>query len=272
MNNKFNLISECVHKKQGALHLIPIVINQVESIMKNAGYIQVYANEVDSEWFNFTVLNIDENHPTRSNHQSFFCNNGLMLRTQTSNAQARVFLELEENFKVFTIGRTYRNDNDATHTPMFHQMEILVHSNKSSVYELIGLLKWFMSQFLYEGKKIVEIRLRTSYFPFTVPSYEVDIWHNNRWLEVLGCGITHENVFKNINQNFKYVMAAGCGIERLAMIKYGLNDIRKFYDKQPYSTHEIYDIYRNYTINNIIKKECKTSVTHICDYNCYGDQ
>lgn len=249
MNNED--ITKSINIYKGSRHIIPLVIDELKSIFFGAGYTdpcsdfkdQYYAPEIDTEFYNFTSLNINEDHPTRTDHQTFFTNTNKLLRSQTSNAQVRTFMKYPNYFKSFTIGRTYRNDNDATHTPMFHQMEVLSCVPNSSITELQNIIKWFLSEFFYAGKQEVEIRLRPSHFPFTTPSFEVDMFYNNNWLELMGCGITHQNVFKSIEQPFRYVMALGAGVERLAMIKYQLTDIRELYDTNIYAKSEQYAKY-----------------------------
>lgn len=222
---------------QGAEHIIPCVINDIKRILTSKQFTYIDAPELDTDWYNFTVLNIPENHPCRDAHQSFFCDNGKLLRTHTSNIESRVLVEYKEHFSVFTIGRTYRRDDDATHTPMFHQLEMSICAKNNSIKELLNRIQWFLSEFFFEGKQSVKIRLRPSYFPFTEPSYEIDMWFENKWLEIMGCGILHRNIFSNINQPFRQVMALGCGIERLTMLKYGIQDIRELYSHDPYAVH-----------------------------------
>lgn len=162
----------------------------------------------------------------------FFLNNGKILRTQTTPFQRLAFHS--NILKSFVIGRTFRKDSDATHTPMFHQMDILIMD--CNLHQLLQFLKDFLSLFF---QKDVEMRLRSSYFPFTNPSIEIDIFWQNKWLEILGCGIVHENVMANAKKDFKVCGAAGLGIERLAMIKYGIDDIRWFYNGLPQTTEKI---------------------------------
>jgi phenylalanyl-tRNA synthetase alpha chain len=226
---------------KGARHIIPCVINDIRTILLSNNFTAMDAPEIDTAWNNFTVINVPETHVCRSEEQSFYLSNGQMLRTHTSNLECRALKEHTGHFSVFTIGRTYRKDEDATHTPMFHQMEILICNSKSSVEQLIQRIHWFLNQFFGQQMRI---RLRPSYFPFTVPSYEVDIWYNGTWLEVMGCGILHAKIFSNLQQPMRYVMALGCGIERLAMLKYNIPDIRKLYDNDAYYVHAMAEKYR----------------------------
>lgn len=244
-------ITQQIPRYRGARHIIPLVIDELSTILLSGGYINYnnenlmnMAPEIDTPFYNFTVLNIPENHPTRDDHQTFFTSNNKLLRSQTSNAQARILQTYKQYFKTFTIGRTYRNDNDATHTPMFHQLEILTCTPSSSITELYNIIKWFLGEFFYQGKKEVDVRFRPSHFPFTAPSFEVDMFYNGNWLELMGCGITHQQVFKSINMPFRYCMALGAGVERLAMIKYNITDIREFYDENVYNKHKHYNMYK----------------------------
>ncbi len=149
-----------------------------------------------------------------------------MLRTHTSNIQSYVYEKYDELFNVFTIGACYRKDHDSTHLPMFHQYEIVCVNEKYTIKHLIACIKYFLSSYF---NKDIEIRMRPSFFPFTEPSYEVDMYFNNNWLEILGCGFISPEVFKCSNTNYMHGFAIGGGLERILMIKYNIKDIRSLY-------------------------------------------
>lgn len=227
---------------KGSQHIITKTINEIKNIFFQMGFEFIEAPEIETEFRNFTALNIDEKHPCREDHQSFFLNNNQILRTQTSNMQTYVIEKKKNNFKTFTIGRTFRRDLDATHTPMFHQIEGFVCSEKANVRELFKTLKTLLSVF-FEIKN-PEIRVRPSFFPFTEPSYEIDFKWKGNWLEILGAGITHPNLFTLMNEKPQLAYAFGCGVERFAMIKYNISDIREIYTSNAF-------IANNLVINNI---------------------
>ena len=231
------------HKKNtGKTHPISQVIEDVKDIFSRLGFHHVDGPEIEDEWHNFEALNIPEFHPARQMQDTFYTTDKQVLRTHTSPVQIR-YLENNPTFptRIISTGRVYRSDYDATHTPMFHQVEGLYIDTDVN----ISHLKWCLEQFLamFFGKEI-PIRLRPSYFPFTEPSMEVDILCNrsnkteiklgsgNDWLEVLGCGMVHPKVLENVNiDSNKYQgFAFGIGIERIAMLKYGISDLRTFFD------------------------------------------
>ncbi|TNK83742.1 phenylalanine--tRNA ligase subunit alpha [Mycoplasmopsis pullorum] len=213
----------------GSLHPITLVENRLKDWFIQHGYFQTEDGEIVDDLYNFERLNIPSNHPARAMHDSLYFSATRLLRTHNTGITA---LELEKNanksFSTFAIGKVYRNDeDDATHSHQFTQVDF-VSVGKVSFPNLIWTLKSLLS---YVFEKDLEIRLRPSYFPFTEPSVEVDIFYNNRWIEVLGAGMLHPNVLhlagytdENLNG-----FAAGIGIERIAMIKYGIKDIRDFY-------------------------------------------
>ena len=219
-----------IKKELGALHPINQTKFYLLNILYEMGFKEVQGPEIESEEFNFDMLNIKKSHPARQMHDTFYLENkSKVLRTHTSPVQIRTMLNSKPPFAFTSAGKVYRKDDDATHLPMFHQVEgIYVDENVSfaNLKELINkiLLNIFGEQ--------VEIRFRPSYFPFTEPSAEVDILSKNgKWLEILGCGIVNPVVLDNCNiDSCKFSgLAFGLGIERIAMLKYEVNDIRDFY-------------------------------------------
>jgi len=213
----------------GSRHPISITINTITKILNNYGFASVSGPEIEDEFYNFEALNIPASHPARDMHDTFYVTDNKLLRTHTSSVQIHTMLTNKPPLRIMTPGKVYRCDSDPTHSPMFHQIEGLCVDKDINFCQLKGLLINFIEQFF--GKKM-EIRFRPSYFPFTEPSAEIDIKFNNQWLEVLGCGIVHPNVLKNVKINHKQYsgFAFGLGIERLAMLKYGITDLRIFYD------------------------------------------
>jgi phenylalanyl-tRNA synthetase alpha chain len=215
----------------GAEHPISKVAERVMDYFSPLNY-QVFAgNEIETDFYNFEALNFPENHPARQMHDTFYLNSKseYLLRTHTSNSQIHAMLREPLPLYMLSPGRVYRCDSDATHLPMFTQIEGLVVDQDVTFGDLKGIIINFLEYFFDET---MEVRFRPSYFPFTEPSAEVDIkFGNNGWLEVLGCGMVHPNVLKGCNINSKKYrgFAFGMGIERLAMLRYGVNDIRDFY-------------------------------------------
>lgn len=187
--------------------------------------------EIEDEYHNFDALNIPIYHPSRTNHDTFWFDKNRLLRTQTSCVQIRVMKENRPPIRIISYGRVYRNDHDQTHTPMFHQIEGLVVDTDISFGNLKEILYSFLQDFFKDNLKI---RFRPSYFPFTKISAEVDIMEkkSNCWLEVLGCGMLHPNVLLNVGinpENFSG-FAFGMGVERLTMLRYGITDLRSFFE------------------------------------------
>jgi len=213
----------------GSRHPISITINTITKILNNSGFTSVSGPEIEDEFYNFEALNILASHPARDMHDTFYVTDNKLLRTHTSSVQIHTMLANKPPLRIMTPGKVYRCDSDPTHSPMFHQIEGLCIDKDVNFCQLKGFLINFIEQFF--GKKM-EIRFRPSYFPFTEPSAEIDIKFNNKWLEILGCGIVHPNVLKNVKINHKQYtgFAFGLGIERLAMLKYGITDLRIFYD------------------------------------------
>lgn len=226
----------------GKVHPIWQAMQEVRAICVELGFQEIYGPEIEDEWHNFTALNIPEHHPARQMQDTFYLKDGNVLRTHTSNVQIRHMQSHKPPHAVFSMGRVYRSDYDATHTPMFHQLEVLYVDKKVT----FANLKWFLEKFLelFFGVDKDAIRLRPSYFPFTEPSAEIDIkcdrsqknqiilGKGDNWLEILGCGMVHPNVLRNVGidpeeyQGF----ALGVGIERLAMLKYNIPDLRQMFE------------------------------------------
>ena len=214
----------------GNTHPVTSTLNEIEKIFLNAGFLVEDGPEIEDEYHNFTALNIPENHPARAMHDTFYFNAQYLLRTHTSPIQIRSMDKYGVPIRVIAPGKVYRRDSDITHTPMFHQIEGLVIDKDINFTHLKGLLHDFINTFFEEDMKL---RFRPSYFPFTEPSAEVDLLSkDNQWLEILGCGMVHPKVLTNlgIDNEIYNGYAFGMGVERLAMLKYGINDIRHFYE------------------------------------------
>ena len=228
---------------RGKIHPVSQVIDEISSIFSEIGFSVEEGPDVENEYNNFTALNTPENHPARDMHDTFYLdkNKKFLLRTHTSPVQVRTMLNSKPPFKIIAPGRTYRSDSDQTHAPMFHQVEGLHIDKNINMGHLKGCLNYFIKEFFEVDK--IKMRFRPSHFPFTEPSAEVDIGYElkdgkiiigegNKWLEILGCGMVHPNVLKNVKVNpSKYQgYAFGIGIDRLAMLKYGINDLRAFFE------------------------------------------
>lgn len=214
----------------GGLHPVTRTIGRIESFFKELGFSVKSGPEVEDGFHNFDALNIPANHPARADHDTFYFNPDVMLRTQTSGVQIRTMEVEQPPLRIISPGRVYRNDYDQTHTPMFHQVEGLMVDKNVSFTELKGILHDFLNNF-FEAD--LQVRFRPSYFPFTEPSAEVDVMgKNGKWLEVLGCGMVHPNVLKavNIDPEEYTGFAFGMGVERLTMLRYGVNDLRAFFE------------------------------------------
>ena len=230
MSNLDNIEPPLISEVKGSIHPINQVKDYLINMLAQMGFQEVDGPEIESEEFNFDMLNIKKSHPARQMHDTFYVENKThVLRTHTSPVQIRSMLKSKPPLAFTSAGKVYRKDDDATHLPMFHQVEgIYVDENVT-----FANLKDLIHQILHNlfGKD-VEIRFRPSYFPFTEPSAEVDIRsENGKWLEILGCGIVNPIVLNNCNiDSEKYSgLAFGLGVERIAMLKYGVNDIRDFY-------------------------------------------
>ncbi len=218
-------------ENRGTLHPLTQSLSEISAILESFGYTMHTGPEIEDDWHNFTALNTPLHHPARDMQDSFFLSNGNVLRTQTSAIQIRAMESESVPIKMFGIGSTYRKEMDATHSPMFHQIEGLYIDKNITMSDLIADVRAFLSRFF--GIDNVELRIRPSYFPFTDPSIEIDLkWRGNKWLEIMGAGMVHPNVLRNcgVNPDEYQGFAFGFGWDRLAMLKYGLNDIRQFYD------------------------------------------
>jgi phenylalanyl-tRNA synthetase alpha chain len=225
----------------GGVHPITRLRLRIEELFERAGYEIATGPEVEDEFHNFEALNIPANHPSRAMHDTFYLDGGLLLRTHTSPVQVRAMLSRKPPFALIAPGRVYRCDSDVSHSPMFHQVEGLLVDTNVSFANLKSVLHQFMES-LFE--RSLSMRLRPSYFPFTEPSAEVDIscllcggagcrvCKQTGWLEVAGCGMVHPNVFRacGIDAERYSGFAFGFGIERLAMLRYGVNDLRLFFE------------------------------------------
>ena len=227
----------------GKIHPVSQTIDEISSIFSEIGFSVEEGPDVENEYNNFTALNTPDNHPARDMHDTFYLDQKKekLLRTHTSPVQIRTMLKDRPPFKMIAPGRTYRSDSDQTHAPMFHQVEGLHIDKDINMGHLKGCLNYFIKEFFEIDK--IKMRFRPSHFPFTEPSAEVDIGYElkdgkviigegNKWLEILGCGMVHPNVLKNVKVNpQKYQgYAFGMGIDRLAMLKYGINDLRSFFE------------------------------------------
>ena len=219
-----------IKNNKGSLHPINQTKDFLLKLLSEHGFEEIQGPEIESEEFNFDMLNIKKSHPARQMHDTFYLDNkSKVLRTHTSPVQIRSMLNSEPPFAFSSAGKVYRKDDDATHLPMFHQVEGIYVDENVTFANLKDLINKILFSIFSEN---VEIRFRPSYFPFTEPSAEVDIFsENGKWLEILGCGIVNPIVLNNCNiDSQKYSgLALGLGIERIAMLKYGVNDIREFY-------------------------------------------
>ncbi len=225
----------------GSIHPINLVRNELIDVFVGMGFEIFEGPEIETDEFNFKLLNIPEDHPARDMQDTLYVGDNIMLRTQTSSGQARVMLDKKPPLKIISPGKVYRADDDATHSPMFHQMEGLVVDKNINLRDLKGTLEAFLKKLFDDN---VKTRLRPSYFPFTEPSVEVDVscfkchgkgcslCKGTGWIEVLGAGMVNRKVFENCNidpdeyQGFAF----GVGLERIAMLKYGIPDIRYFFE------------------------------------------
>lgn len=215
---------------QGGLHPVTRTRQRIESIFAGAGFDVAEGPEIEDDFHNFTALNIPPDHPARSMHDTFFFEDGNVLRTHTSPVQIRAMQSQGVPIRVIAPGRVYRCDSDQTHTPMFHQVEGLLIDKDVSFANLKAVLHDFVEAFF---ERQVELRFRPSYFPFTEPSAEVDVLsESGKWLEILGCGMVHPNVLNAVGVDPEEYTgyAFGMGVERLAMLRYGVDDLRMFFD------------------------------------------
>lgn len=213
----------------GGLHPITQTLERIESLFSQMGFEVAEGPEVEDDFHNFEALNIPAHHPARAMHDTFYFDENTLLRTHTSSVQIRFMKERKPPLRFIAPGRVYRHDSDMTHTPMFHQVEGLMIDEDVNFSQLKGLIINFLEHFF---EKKLEVRFRPSYFPFTEPSAEVDIMGENGWLEILGCGMVHPKVLANVGvDSEKYTgLAFGMGVERLAMLRHGIDDIRIFFE------------------------------------------
>jgi len=225
----------------GGLHPVTRTLQRIESIFATAGFDVVQGPEIEDDYHNFEALNIPAHHPARAMHDTFYFDSGLLLRTHTSTVQVRVMEKGEAPFRFICPGRVYRCDSDLTHTPMFHQVEGMLVDEHATMADLKGLLVEFLQVF-FEAE--LDVRFRPSYFPFTEPSAEMDVQcvackgggcrvcSHTGWLEVGGCGMVHPNVLRSSNVDpEKFTgFAFGMGVDRLAMLRYQINDLRLLFD------------------------------------------
>jgi len=226
----------------GGLHPVTRTMQRIQEIFGGAGFEVATGPEIEDDFHNFEALNIPAHHPARAMHDTFYFEEGTLLRTHTSPVQIRVMKDAEPPVKVIAPGRVYRCDSDLTHTPMFHQVEGFMVDDEVTFADLKGVLNAFLHTFFERDD--LDVRFRPSYFPFTEPSAEVDIQcvmcggegcrvcSHTGWLEVLGCGIIHPEVMRHVGiDSEKYSgYAFGMGVERLAMLRYGVNDLRLFFE------------------------------------------
>ncbi|GAB4295455.1 MAG: phenylalanine--tRNA ligase subunit alpha [Methylophaga sp.] len=229
------------HSEVGGLHPVSRTLQRIERYFRNIGFDVAEGPEIEDSHHNFTALNIPEHHPARAMHDTFYFDADKLLRTHTSPVQIRVMEDNQPPLRLIAPGRVYRCDSDLTHTPMFHQVEGLMVDENISFTDLKGVLSDFLQAFF---EKPLKVRFRPSYFPFTEPSAEADIecvicdgegcrvCSHTGWIEILGCGMVHPNVFEHVNiDSEKYLgFAFGLGVERMAMLRYGVNDLRLFFD------------------------------------------
>ena len=217
------------HSESGGLHPITHTLNRIKELFFELGYSEETGPEIEKDFYNFEALNIPSYHPARAMHDTFYVDESTVLRTHTSPVQIRTMLCKKPPLQIICPGRVYRCDSDITHTPMFHQVEGLVVDRGITFADLKGVVIQFLNNFFETD---LPIRFRPSYFPFTEPSAEVDICGRSGWLEVMGCGMVHPKVFEScgVDTSLYSGFAFGMGAERLAMLKYGVNDLRMFFD------------------------------------------
>lgn len=223
----------------GGLHPVTRTLDRIETLFHSIGYDVAEGPEIENDFYNFTALNIPEDHPARAMHDTFYIDDQHVLRTHTSPIQIRYMqahvekhrhLEVMPDIRIIAPGRVYRVDSDATHSPMFHQVEGLWVGERVSFADLKGVIADFLQN--YFETKDMKVRFRPSFFPFTEPSAEMDMSWKGGWLEIGGCGMVHPNVLKHVGiDSEKYIgFAFGMGVERLAMLRYGVNDLRLFFE------------------------------------------
>ena len=213
----------------GGLHPVTRTLERIEQLFHSIGFEVATGPEIETDFHNFTALNIPENHPARAMHDTFYVDDKHVLRTHTSPVQVHYMQQHQPPLKIIAPGRVYRVDSDATHSPMFHQVEGLWVDEQVSFANLKGVVQDFLQRFFERDD--LQVRFRPSFFPFTEPSAEMDMSWNGGWLEIGGCGMVHPNVLGHVGiDSEKYLgFAFGLGVERLAMLRYGVNDLRLFF-------------------------------------------
>ncbi|MCB5188056.1 phenylalanine--tRNA ligase subunit alpha [Methylobacillus caricis] len=215
---------------EGGLHPVSLTLRRIEELFRSIGFEVAEGPEIESDFYNFTALNIPEDHPARAMHDTFYVDEQHVLRTHTSPVQVHYMQDKEPPLKIIAPGRVYRVDSDATHSPMFHQVEGLWVDENISFANLKGVVQDFLQRFFERDD--LQVRFRPSFFPFTEPSAEMDMSWGDGWLEIGGCGMVHPEVFGHVGiDSEKYRgFAFGLGVERLTMLRYGVNDLRLFFE------------------------------------------
>jgi len=228
-NQKIDISLPSVSSTDGSVHPVTQTINEISNFFESIGFGIESGPETETDFYNFEALNVPEDHPAKDMHDTFYLKDSGILRTHTSPVQIRTMEKNNPPHRIICPGKVFRKDSDLTHTPMFHQIEGLVVEEEASFAQLKGLLNDFLENFF--GRE-VELRFRPSYFPFTEPSAEVDIRWDQNWLEVLGCGMVHPNVLDMVGVDTKKYsgFAFGLGVERMAMLKYDIPDLRLFFE------------------------------------------
>lgn len=215
---------------RGGLHPVTLTLRRIEQLFHSIGFEVAQGPEIETDFYNFTALNIPQDHPARAMHDTFYVDAAHVLRTHTSPVQIRYMETHQPPLRIIAPGRVYRVDSDATHSPMFHQVEGLWVDEQVSFANLKGVVQDFLQHFF--EKEELQVRFRPSFFPFTEPSAEMDMSWGERWLEIGGCGMVHPNVLTNVGIDAEQYrgFAFGLGVERLAMLRYGVNDLRLFFE------------------------------------------
>jgi phenylalanyl-tRNA synthetase alpha chain len=220
---------------KGGLHPVSLTLSRIEALFRSIGFAVAEGPEIETDFYNFTALNIPEDHPARAMHDTFYVDDNHVLRTHTSPVQVHYMQNALKDksgppLKIIAPGRVYRVDSDATHSPMFHQVEGLWVDEDITFANLKGVVQDFLQRFFERDD--LQVRFRPSFFPFTEPSAEMDMSWNGGWLEIGGCGMVHPEVFRHVGiDSEKYRgFAFGLGVERLAMLRYGVNDLRHFFN------------------------------------------
>ncbi len=220
---------------KGGLHPVSLTLSRIEALFRSIGFAVAEGPEIETDFYNFTALNIPEDHPARAMHDTFYVDDNHVLRTHTSPVQVHYMQNALKDksgppLKIIAPGRVYRVDSDATHSPMFHQVEGLWVDEDITFANLKGVVQDFLQRFFERDD--LQVRFRPSFFPFTEPSAEMDMSWNGGWLEIGGCGMVHPEVFRHVGiDSEKYRgFAFGLGVERLTMLRYGVNDLRHFFN------------------------------------------